>query len=93
MYVTGGQLLSHFAFSVKRTTTLISFCPTALFCPKLEFRGGPVELDHWANWFFHIFMETNKTAPMYGEAPKRLASAYAGMAVSAPLSVELHLEG
>jgi hypothetical protein len=48
---------------------------------QIEFEDREVELDHWANWFFHIFMETNKSAPFYGQAPKRLASAYAGMAV------------
>jgi len=47
----------------------------------MEYGNGVVELDHWADWFFHIFMETNKSAPMYGKAPRRLASAYAGMAV------------
>merc|ERR1711959_563177 len=47
----------------------------------MGYEDREVELDHWANWFFHIFMETDKSAPMYGEAPKRLASAYAGMAV------------
>merc|ERR1712110_251635 len=41
----------------------------------------PIELDHWANWFFHIFMDTNKSKPHYGKAPSRLASAYAGTAV------------
>merc|ERR1719440_718644 len=48
---------------------------------QIEYEDREVELDHWANWFFHIFMETNKSAPFYGKAPKRLASAYAGMAV------------
>jgi len=49
--------------------------------PNLEYIGGPIELDHWANWFFHIFMDTNKSVPHYGKAPSRLASAYAGTAV------------
>jgi len=49
--------------------------------PKLEYLNKPIELDHWANWFFHIFMDTNKSAPNYGRAPSRLASAYAGTAV------------
>jgi len=40
-----------------------------------------VELDHWALWFFHVFMEVDKSVPHYGKAPKRLASAYAGTAV------------
>jgi hypothetical protein len=22
--------------------------------PRLEFADYPVELDHWANWFFHV---------------------------------------
>merc|ERR1712159_380396 len=48
---------------------------------QIEYEDREVELDHWANWFFHIFMETNTSAPFYGQAPKRLASAYAGMAV------------
>merc|ERR1719429_501198 len=47
----------------------------------IEYEGKTVELDHWANWFFHIFMETDKKSPVYGKAPRRLASAYAGMAV------------
>jgi len=49
----------------------------------IEYLDGKrtVELDHWANWFFHIFMETNKSSPYYGKAPRRLASAYAGTAV------------
>lgn len=47
----------------------------------IEYLGRTVELDHWANWFFHIFMEVNKTSPFYAKAPRRLASAYAGMAV------------
>lgn len=47
----------------------------------LEYLGGTVELDHYADWFFHIFMEVNKSAPFYGKAPRRLGSAYAGFAV------------
>jgi len=49
--------------------------------PNLEYLNVPIELDHWANWFFHIFMDTNKSKPHYGKAPSRLASAYAGTAV------------
>jgi hypothetical protein len=49
--------------------------------PKLEYLEVPIELDHWANWFFHIFMDTNTSKPHYGQAPSRLASAYAGTAV------------
>jgi len=49
--------------------------------PELEYLKKPIELDHWANWFFHIFMDTNKSVPHYGQAPSRLASAYAGLAV------------
>jgi hypothetical protein len=49
--------------------------------PELEYLKVPIELDHWANWFFHIFMDTNKSVPHYGKAPSRLASAYAGTAV------------
>lgn len=49
--------------------------------PQLEYLNVPIELDHWANWFFHIFMDTNKSVPHYGKAPSRLASAYAGTAV------------
>merc|ERR1711953_785736 len=49
--------------------------------PELEYLKTPIELDHWANWFFHIFMDTNKSVPHYGKAPSRLASAYAGTAV------------
>ena len=33
--------------------------------PELEFVGGPITLDHWGNWFFHIFMDTNKSVPTY----------------------------
>jgi hypothetical protein len=51
--------------------------------PELEYLKVPIELDHWANWFFHIFMDTNKSVPHYGKAPSRLASAYAGTAVYA----------
>jgi hypothetical protein len=40
-----------------------------------------VELDHWALWFFHVFMDVDKSVPHFGKAPKRLASAYAGTAV------------
>merc|ERR1711957_211852 len=29
--------------------------------PQLEYLNKPIELDHWANWFFHIFMDTMKT--------------------------------
>jgi len=47
----------------------------------IEYQNETVELDHWADWFFHIFMETDKSAPAYGKAPRRLGSAYAGMAV------------
>jgi len=49
--------------------------------PELEYLKKPIELDHWASWFFHIFMDTNTSAPHYGKAPSRLASAYAGTAV------------
>ena len=31
--------------------------------------------------FFHVFMDTDKSVPHYGKAPRRLASAYAGTAV------------
>lgn len=51
--------------------------------PKLEYLDVPIELDHYANWFFHIFMDTNRSVPHYGKAPSRLASAYAGTAVYA----------
>merc|ERR1719217_1967785 len=51
--------------------------------PEVEYLKQPMELDHWANWFFHIFMDTNKSVPHYGKAPSRLASAYAGTAVYA----------
>merc|ERR1712094_15806 len=47
----------------------------------IEYLNRTVELDHWANWFFHIFMETDSTSPYYRKAPRRLASAYAGTAV------------
>merc|ERR1712137_747489 len=49
--------------------------------PKLEYLEVPIELDHWASWFFHIFMDTNTSMPHYAKAPSRLASAYAGTAV------------
>eukprot|EP00928_Gymnodinium_smaydae_P026064 TRINITY_DN2056_c0_g2_i1.p1 TRINITY_DN2056_c0_g2~~TRINITY_DN2056_c0_g2_i1.p1 ORF type:complete len:563 (-),score=82.70 TRINITY_DN2056_c0_g2_i1:202-1890(-) len=51
--------------------------------PKLEYLETSIELDHWADWFFHIFMDVNKSMPHYGKAPSRLASAYAGTAVYA----------
>merc|ERR1719217_1505938 len=51
--------------------------------PEVEYLKQPIELDHWANWFFHIFMDTNKSVPHYAKAPSRLASAYAGTAVYA----------
>merc|ERR1711953_566631 len=51
--------------------------------PKLEYIETEIELDHWASWFFHIFMDTNTSMPHYGKAPSRLASAYAGTAVYA----------
>lgn len=48
---------------------------------ELDPKGGiVVEVDHWANWFFHVFMSTNKTDPAFGRAPRRLCSAYAGTA-------------
>jgi len=37
-------------------------------------------VDHWANWFFHVFMNVDKADPAYGRAPRRLCSAYAGTA-------------
>jgi len=49
--------------------------------PELEYLKTPIVLDHWANWFFHIFMDTNSSVPHYKKAPSRLASAYAGTAV------------
>merc|ERR1711907_362480 len=52
-----------------------------------EYDGRVVELDHWANWFFHVFMDVDKSVPHYGRAPKRLASAYAGTAVYANWSL------
>mmetsp|Transcript_1151 Transcript_1151/g.3540 ORF Transcript_1151/g.3540 Transcript_1151/m.3540 type:complete len:561 (-) Transcript_1151:95-1777(-) len=51
--------------------------------PELEYLKVPVELDHWASWFFHIFMDVNSSVPHYRQAPSRLASAYAGTAVYA----------
>jgi len=51
--------------------------------PQLEYLNTPIELDHWANWFFHVFMDTNKSVPHYGKGPSRLGSAYAGTAVYA----------
>jgi len=51
--------------------------------PELEYLKVPIELDHWADWFFHIFMDTNKSSPHYSIAPTRLGSAYAGTAVYA----------
>jgi len=47
----------------------------------IEYLGRTVEMDHYANWFFHVFMEVNSSAPNYGRSPIRLASAYAGTAV------------
>jgi hypothetical protein len=47
----------------------------------IEYLGRTVVMDHYANWFFHVFMEVNETAPNYKRSPIRLASAYAGTAV------------
>merc|ERR1712070_162612 len=44
-----------------------------IWLPHLEFVGGGIELDHWANWFFHIFMDTNTTVPHFGQAPSRIS--------------------
>jgi hypothetical protein len=49
--------------------------------PRIEHFNTPVVLDHWANWFFHVYMDVNKSVSYYGRAPSRLSSAYAGMAV------------
>merc|ERR1712146_201217 len=46
--------------------------------PDLEFLGGLRELDHWANWFFHIFMDTNASAPHYSKAPSRISDSSSG---------------
>lgn len=51
--------------------------------PELEYLKTPIEVDHWATWFFHIFMDVNASMPHFGKAPSRLASAYAGTAVYA----------
>ena len=48
-----------------------------------ELDGSVVLVDHWANWFFHIFMDVDPTLPHYGKAPRRISSAYAGTAVYA----------
>lgn len=45
-----------------------------------EYDGSTIVVDHWANWFFHVFMDVDKSIPNYGKAPARLASAYAGTA-------------
>jgi hypothetical protein len=47
-----------------------------------EWDGRTVTLDHWANWFFHVFMAVDETVAgeHFGKAPERLASAYAGTA-------------
>ena len=37
---------------------------------KMEYSGEYVELDHWANWFFHIFMGTDKNHYTYAKAPQ-----------------------
>ncbi len=47
----------------------------------IEYLGRTVELDHYANWFFQLFMEVNTSAPNYGKSPIRLTSAYSGTAV------------
>ena len=47
--------------------------------PELEFVGGSVVLDHWANWFFHIFMDTNRTSPHFGRAPTRISDSSPGL--------------
>lgn len=48
---------------------------------EVDAKNPPVyTVDHWANWFFHVFMNVDKTDPAFGKAPRRLASAYAGTA-------------
>jgi len=47
--------------------------------PELEYLHVPIELDHWANWFFHIFMDTNASAPHYGRAPSRISDSFVGV--------------
>jgi hypothetical protein len=47
----------------------------------IEYLNKTVVLDHWAYWFFHIFMDTDPNSEVFGKAPLRLGSAYAGFAV------------
>jgi len=47
----------------------------------IEYLNKTVVLDHWAYWFFHIFMDTDPNSEFFGKAPIRLGSAYAGFAV------------
>merc|ERR1719215_634912 len=47
----------------------------------VEYINKTVVVEHYANWFFHVFMSTDTEDPAYGKAPIRLASAYAGTAV------------
>jgi len=46
--------------------------------PELEFLGGKIELDHSANWFFHVFMDTNTNSPHYAQAPSRIVDTISG---------------
>jgi hypothetical protein len=46
-----------------------------------EWDGRIITVDHWYNWFFHVFMEIDPAVGAhFGKAPVRLASAYAGTA-------------
>merc|ERR1712166_1364031 len=47
-----------------------------------EWDGRTVTVDHWYNWFFHVYMAVDETVAgeHFGKAPERLSSAYAGTA-------------
>jgi hypothetical protein len=47
----------------------------------------PIKKHIRANWFFHIFMDTNASAPHYGRAPRRISST-----LTAHLNVHLHAQ-
>jgi hypothetical protein len=51
-----------------------------------EYDGRLVEVDHWYQWFFHIFMDVNRSSPFYGKVPVRISSGYSGTATYGPHS-------
>lgn len=46
----------------------------------IEYLNRTVLVDHWAKWFFHVFVDVDKTSPTFGQV-MRFYSPYAGFAV------------